>query len=255
MIHANVLFETPQNKATDYGSKDKGELYTYRVTVRETVLYVKTEKKIKIDLIRDAVKAGRREIELALEKDPRIMTSLEPLWNTYNGVCYTTSGVIGKMIEASALSGVGPMAAVAGAIADYVGVRIGRIAGGVFVENGGDIYLSMKKGIKVGIYAGESPFTGVYILLRGKQSGIGVCTSSGVVGHSFSFGKANSVTVVARTATIADAFATQLCNMVSEVEDVGFVVDIAAHIPDIMGIVVILDSYIGIWGDIEIGRD
>ena len=108
------------------------------------------------------------------------------------------------------------MAAVAGAIAEYVGRSL-LLQGvrEVMVENGGDIFLSRKKDCTVAIFAGQSPLSNkVGVLIAGKDMPRAVCTSSGTVGHSLSFGDADSVTVLASSTPLADAVATRLGNEV-----------------------------------------
>ena len=90
--------------------------------------------------------------------------------------------------------GVGPMAAVAGAIAEFVGEELLAYSPEVIIENGGDIYIKSLKKRVVGIYAGNSPLTGkIGLEIEGKETPIGICTSSGTVGHSLSFGRADAV--------------------------------------------------------------
>ena len=90
-----------------------------------------------------------------------------------------------------AAAGVGPMASVAGAMAQAVGITLKQFSDSVIVENGGDCYLDLSEETTVGIFAGpDSPFTGkIAIKLGPERFPIGICTSSGTVGHSLSFGK------------------------------------------------------------------
>ncbi len=126
-----------------------------------------------------------------------------------------------KMAKAAECAGVGPMAAVAGAFADEVGKFLLEKfdCREVLVENGGDIFIKNIQPVTVCIYAGTSPLS-QKIGLKIPPGSWGVCTSSGTVGHSISFGKADAVTVVCENATFADAFATAYCNMVKVKEDV-----------------------------------
>ena len=125
------------------------------------------------------------------------------------------------MSESAEKVGVGPMASVAGAIAEFVGNELSAYSAEVIVENGGDIYLkSLEKRI-IGVYAGESPLTGKLGLeIDGEDTPLGVCTSSGTVGHSLSFGKADAVIVLSKSATLADAAATAIGNLVAQPEDI-----------------------------------
>ena len=91
----------------------------------------------------------------------------------------------------------------------------------MIVENGGDIFLKINQTRKVGIYAGDSPFSEKIALeVDPRPAPFSVCTSSGTVGHSFSFGKADAVVVIAASACLADAAATAIGNVVKEVTDI-----------------------------------
>ena len=114
-----------------------------------------------------------------------------------------------QMIEAGQKAGVGPMAAVAGAIAECVGRELLAFSPEIIIENGGDIYLKCLKKRVVGIFAGKSPLTGkIGLEIDAKDTPLGVCTSSGTVSHSLSFGKADAAVAIAPSATLADAAAT-----------------------------------------------
>jgi ApbE superfamily uncharacterized protein (UPF0280 family) len=125
------------------------------------------------------------------------------------------------MMEATRLAGVGPMAAVAGAVADRVGHLLLENFGcrEVVVENGGDIFIRNDRPLVVSVYAGASKLSG-RVGLEMPPGEWGVCTSSGTVGPSLSFGQADAVTVVSADATLADAFATAYGNLVKEAEDI-----------------------------------
>src|SRR5690606_22056825 len=97
----------------------------------------------------------------------------------------------------------------------------------VIVENGGDIYLRMDRPVEIGLYAGaDSPFSGTLRLrVDPRGAGLGVCCSSGTVGHSLSFGKADAVVTVAADAALADAAATSLCNRIQTTDDIASILD------------------------------
>ncbi len=123
------------------------------------------------------------------------------------------------MAAAAQTAGVGPMAAVAGAIAECVGRELLEFSPEVIVENGGDIFLKVSHRRTVGIFAGDSPLTGrIGIQIEARDTPLGVCTSSGTVGHSLSFGRADAVVVLAPAAALADAAATAIGNRVSRKE-------------------------------------
>ncbi len=124
----------------------------------------------------------------------------------------------------------------------------------VIVENGGDCYLDLSEETTVGIFAGpESPFTGkIAIRLGATRFPIGICTSSGTVGHSLSFGKTDAVTVISHDAALADAAATRLGNIVKTRSDINKALGFAPAIPSIEAVLILIKDKMGIWGDIEI---
>ena len=152
------------------------------------------------------------------------------------------------------------MAAVAGVIAEFVGKALA--ADGiqeVIVENGGDLYVHRLQECSVAIFAGQSPLSyKVGLRLLPAQMPVGVCTSSGTVGHSLSFGKADSVTVVARSTALADAAATRLGNEVgttlSPKAGVERALAKAREIEGIEGAVVICGEVMGAMGAVELVR-
>jgi len=151
----------------------------------------------------DAILKARREIEDMIKRNPFFYTTLEPM--DCNGE------IVGRMCQASKLAKVGPMATVAGIIAQYAVERMVK-AGASFavVDNGGDIAMFLDRPITVGIWTYSTTLS----LMIEKDGYYAICTSSGTIGHSISFGFADAATVFARDACIADAFATALGNMI-----------------------------------------
>ncbi len=162
--------------------------------------------------------------------------------------------IVKRMLEAGDAAGVGPMAAVAGAISEYVGSRIASACQGeVLVENGGDLFLWLYAPVTLSIYAGKSPLSGkVGIRLRPWGAPLSVCTSSGTLGHSRSFGRADAVTVICRDCALADAFATAAGNMVTGRNDIEKVLTFLKRINGVEGAVVIKADAIGAFGDLEL---
>jgi ApbE superfamily uncharacterized protein (UPF0280 family) len=157
------------------------------------------------------------------------------------------------MMEAGQKAGVGPMAAVAGAVAEYVGRELLDFSPEIIVENGGDIFLSIDRPRTVGIYAGGSPLTGKLGLeISPRDTPLGVCTSSGTVGHSLSFGKADAVVVLAASVSLADAAATAVGNRVINPDDVQSAIDFAGRIEGLKGLVIIIGKNVGAWGDVKL---
>jgi len=147
------------------------------------------------------------------------------------------------------------MAGVAGAVAEYVGRALGAYSRDVIVENGGDIYMHTAQPVTVSIFAGPSPLSmKLGIRIPPEATPCGVCTSSGTVGPSLSFGKTDAVTVRAASTVLADAVATALGNRIQHPRDMEPVLEQAGKIPGVLGVVAILGDRIGLWGDLDIVR-
>jgi len=159
------------------------------------------------------------------------------------------------MCEAAKKADVGPMAAVAGAIAELTGYELLKYSKEVVIENGGDIFIKTDSVRKIGIYAGNSPLSQKLALkIQPEQTPAGVCTSSGTVGHSLSFGKADAVVIAARDAFLADAVATSTANKVKTPRDIEFALNYASTIDGVFGAVIIIEDKIGAWGEIELTK-
>jgi len=223
------------------------DLVPFTVTVKETDLYIRATTNLQRKAHRLVLKY-RRQLEQYIEQNPDFLTSLKPL-----PVPQHAPHIVKDMIEAGNHAGVGPMAAVAGAIAEYVGQELLAFSPEIIVENGGDIFLKILRKRTVGIFAGESPLTGkVGLDISPQDTPLGVCTSSGTVGHSLSFGKADAVVVVAASATLADAAATAIGNRVSQPNDINGAIEFGRSLGGLKGTVIIVGSNIGVWGDIKL---
>jgi ApbE superfamily uncharacterized protein (UPF0280 family) len=157
------------------------------------------------------------------------------------------------MAEATRRVKVGPMAAVAGAVAEFVGRELRQFTDEIIVENGGDIFLKINQPRKVGIYAGNSPFSEKIALeVEPRPKPFSVCTSSGTVGHSFSFGQADAVVVIAGSALLADAAATAIGNVVKTAADIEPALKLARKFRRLDGVLIIKDDQLGALGKVNI---
>jgi len=157
------------------------------------------------------------------------------------------------MAAASEKTGVGPMAAVAGAIAEHVGKDLLSYTDEVVVENGGDLFIRTDSPVTVGIFAGRSPFSmriGLRVDPKGKP--VSICTSSGTIGHSLSLGKADAVCVVSESCSLADAAATSIGNHVVSKTDIQKAIEFGQNIHGVTGLVIIMGDKIGLYGKVEI---
>ena len=125
----------------------------------------------------------------------------------------------------------------------------------MIVENGGDIYLATSKERTIGIYAGNSPLSlKIGIVIGPEDSPLGVCTSSGTVGPSLSFGKADAVCILSKSAALADAAATAVGNVVKEKKDIELGLERGKEIEGVLGILIIVEEKMGVWGNIKLTR-
>ena len=224
-------------------------LVSTNIKVVETDLHILAPAEVENESLALVLKI-RTILEEYINNNPRFLSSMEPLT-----VDYSAPKPIVAMMEAGVEAGVGPMAAVAGTVAQYVGE--GLLAQGVeevIVENGGDIFLSRKKASTVSIYAGSSPLSKkVGVLIPHRLMPCAVCCSSGSVGHSVSLGDSDAVVVLAGSASLADATATAVANKVRGGEaGVNKGLQYGQGIKGVSGIVIISGEHLGAWGDIEL---
>jgi len=147
--------------------------------------------------------------------------------------------------------GVGPMAAVAGALAqESLKAILDAGAEEAVVDNGGDIALFILEPVSIGIFAGDSPINQLAFEVVSRNKPFGICTSSGTVGHSFSYGRADAAVVVSSNVILADVAATALGNRVKEEKDLDRCFTFLKNVPDIEGALVIYHDKIALWGEL-----
>lgn len=221
----------------------------FTVEARETDLFIRAWQNLAAEA-EECVRECRATLEDYIARRPEFKTSLKPL-----DVPVDSPAIVREMSEAAAVVGVGPMAAVAGAIAEAVGRELLRLSPEVIVENGGDVFLSTRTSRRIAIYAGDSPLSHkVAIDVAPEKTPLGVCTSSGTVGHSLSFGNADAVTVLSHSTALADAAATAIGNLIKEEKDISKGIEFARHIAGLKGVVIITGEKMGVWGDVTLCR-
>jgi uncharacterized protein len=177
-----------------------------RILIEETDITLKSD--IEPHNLANFILNQRKELKSYIRAHNEFQTSLEPLK-------VGEAPLIVKIMEKAAdKAGVGPMAAVAGTISQLsLNFLLNQGAHYAIVDNGGDISLKTNKDVIMGLYAGESSLSGkIGFKIKHQKTPMGICTSSGTVGHSISFGKADSVTVFSSEASTADALATSIAN-------------------------------------------
>jgi ApbE superfamily uncharacterized protein (UPF0280 family) len=230
--------------------KSKG-LYQARIAVKETDLQILTDKPVNEIFVRERINLYRRDIEGYIAKDRRFLTSLKPL-----AVERNAPPIVRRMSGAAERVNVGPMAAVAGAIAEFLGKDLLRKGyRDIAIENGGDVFLAMRKACKIGIYGGGSGlFKGLSLKIKTEEMPLAICTSSGTVGHSLSFGSADSVTILSKDASLADTTATATANRVKSPQDLEKALDFARFIKGVSGVIIIAKKHLISWGRVELVR-
>jgi len=222
-------------------------LVGFNVMVKETDLYLRAASNLRRKAHRLVLKY-RGRLERYIARHPDFLTSLEPI-----EVEAGAPKIVRDMAGAACLAGVGPMAAVAGAIAGFVGGELLDFSPEVIVENGGDIFLKSLHTRTIGIFAGDSPLTGrLGMQIEPEDTPLGICTSSGTVGHSLSFGRADAAIVLADSATLADAAATAIGNRVSAASDIERAIEFAQGIGQLKGVIIIKDDKLGVWGEVKL---
>ena len=225
------------------------ELICFNVTKYESDLqiYAKTNLKKEAEI---AVVKHRKFIIDYISRHPEFLTSLVPIEPLLDA-----PDIIQEMCLCAKLANVGPMAAVAGAVSKYAGIDLLRFTDELLIENGGDLFIKSKSDRRILIYAGSSPLSNKIALhIPGSDGELGVCTSSGTVGHSLSFGKADAAVVISKNAVLADAAATAVGNAVKDNNYIAAGIEYAMSIPGVDGVVIIAGDKIGACGNINITK-
>jgi len=223
-------------------------LVTFEVKELETDLLISAGKSLE-NKARESALNYREDIRSYAGKNRDFFTSLEPI-----KVDIDAPRIVRAMADAGNKASVGPMAAVAGAIAEFVGRDLLAYTDEVIVENGGDIFIKTNAKRILGIYAGEnSPFSGKLALeISPSSDGSGVCTSSGTVSHSLSFGRADAALIISADTALADAVATAMGNAVKNRDCIEKGIDFAKSIDGVRGALVIVGDKLGSWGEIKL---
>lgn len=190
------------------------------------------------------------ELRDFIARHPRFLDSLVPY-----DIPMDAPRLVRAMADAARACGVGPMAGVAGAVADEVGKALLSHSEEVLVENGGDLFIASSSERVVGIFAGDSPFSGRLALrLPPCEEGVGLCTSSASVGPSLSLGRADAAVVLAESAVMADAAASRLGNLARRPEDIAYALQEILSLPSVRGAVLVMGEELGAAGEVQLVR-
>lgn len=188
----------------------------------------------------------RRSMDAYLLMDPAYKAALTPY-----DAGLEAPNILKEMSRVSHKTGIGPMSAVAGAVAKKVAEFLGTQE--VIVENGGDIYAQAASDMDISVFAGQSPLSEkIGLHIPAADFPLGICTSSGTVGPSLSLGRADAVMIVCKDVMLADSYATAMANRIKTVNDLQSVIDRISDLPDILGAIAVKDDRMAITGCYEL---
>lgn len=224
-----------------------GQLFKESFSLKETQCTILSDRQQAIDSAIESIKRNRQELELYVRANPKFLYTLEPVALPEKPL------VANLMAIAAQTASVGPMAAVAGALADLAVEDMKRVGCEVaVVENGGEISASSNQPINVAVAAGEEPLSRRFGF-RLTEFPIGIATSSGRFSHAFSFGDAEAAIVFCKKAALSDAAATAVCNVVKcEDGQVGIIAGIkrGLSIEGVEGVLILFKGQVGTAGKI-----
>jgi len=214
---------------------------------KETCCTIISDSEQALSVAISSIKSNRSELEDFISDHEVFQCSLRPV-EVING-----PQVVKSMANAASKANVGPMAAVAGVLADLA-VKEMVLTGCevAVVENGGEISASSNIPIDIALSAGDSPLSRTFGF-RLTNFPIGIATSSGLYSHAISFGKAEAATVFSRNASLADAAATSVANLVKGKDRraaIDAAMERALQIQGIDGVLVLYGGLVGIAGSV-----
>lgn len=227
---------------------------SFQLVVEETDLRVTAVAPLPagfFDALSARVRALRGDLRAWIVLHPAFRHSLVPVPLPEEG---TPPEIVRRMSLAAEAAGVGPFAAVAGAIAQMTAETLAPLSPDLIIENGGDIFMYSRRDRVVGLL--PDPESGVTVGLRVAASAcpLALCASSATIGHSLSFGRGELVLVRSPDGALADALATAFCNRLQGPEDVRRVVEEAKRYArrGLTGIYAQCRGAVGVWGDMEL---
>ena len=195
----------------------------------------------------EAILRTRRDIVDQISDDPYFLTTFEPY-----DCPRSASDTVRRMCDAAGRAGVGPMATVAGTVAQTAleaMMEDGCTHG--WVDNGGDLALTLERPVTVEVFC-EPGSPDAFALVLPPTDGVhGVCASSGRLGHSISLGDADVAVAQCDSAVLADALATALGNSVRSDEDLSRCFEPFAGTAGLVGGMVLRDGNVGMYGRLE----
>jgi uncharacterized protein len=220
------------------------------VRTYHTIVYKDAKLRVacpRSDVVESELVRQRELLEGYIRRQPEFRSSLVPI-----SLLEDAPEIARRMQAAAQATGVGPMAAVAGAMAEAC-ARAALAAGAreAIVENGGDLYASSPEPVVVGIYARDSKVSGrLAFEVPPQMMPLALCSSSSTMGHSLSFGDCDLATIAAQDAALADAAATLACNSVASAADFDRVLATVSRVPGVLGLLLVKGDDLAICGEL-----
>ncbi len=228
----------------------------FQVVVEQTDLWIVAEQNLSQEILQH-VHLLRGELKAYIAMHPEFGASLRPV-----EVPPKASEIVRAMAVAGARCEVGPMAAVAGAVAQFVANAFADKSPNIIVENGGDIALRSTRERVVGLLPDPTSETVLGLRLAPEDFPVCICSSSATIGHSLSLGRGDLVVVRSKNGCLADAAATALCNLLQGKKDLERVLaqaqkwaEAAPHLGldcGIDGVIAQCGGQIAVWGAMEL---
>jgi len=220
-------------------------LFRARRVIKESSLLLVSDLAAAIQAATRSVLSNRALLEAYMACNPAFMYALDPL-----KIEESAPRVVRLASDAATAAGVGPFAAVPGALADLAVEEMSCHGASVcLIENGGEVAANSRIPLNIGVYAGASQVSGrIGFHLESDDFPVGISTSSATVSHAMTFGEADAAVAVADTAALSDASATAICNAVTgkDVEvSVQAGLEAAEGIPRLRGALVVRGRYVG----------
>lgn len=230
-----------------YRNYNAGTGTSFNVKLDTTDLLIKADSDLHDQAYR-ILREIRADLERHISSHENFLYSLDPIEPPGD-----EPDIAASMYIASAATGTGPMSAVAGAVAEAVGRGLLELSGEVIVENGGDIWMKLIRPTVIGLYINNIHFgSRIALKIYPDNTPCSICTSSPRLGHSLSFGKADSVTVIADNGALADSAATAVCNMIKNEQDIRSALTFAMSINGISGCIAVFREKLAVQGRVEL---
>lgn len=233
------------------GTRPRNDECAFQVVVEETDLHIVTTRPLPDEALA-AVHELRSRLKAFILCRPDFGRSLAPV-----DVPEASHPVIRAMAGAARICNVGPMAAVAGGMAEHVARALDPLSSEVLVENGGDTYLLSTRDRTIALLADPGGDASLGVRIPVCEFPVSLCASSAAYGHSLSLGRGDLVVARSRSGVFADAAATALCNQLKAEADVEKVLEAAQGLargegPRLDGVFVQCGQKMGAWGKMEL---